>query len=145
MKFNFVKSKKVFFIISLVLVVAAIITFAVRGFNWDIEFVGGTELTFKLDDKATGEDEKKVEDAVVAIIGTDKFSSTRVSNGNEIVVRTTLVDEETDYNELNAAIDAKILEKFADAKVVLAEAEKVVYTIPAPEAAEGEDGRLGCH
>ena len=139
MKFNFVKSKNVFFIISLVLVVAAIITFAVRGFNWDIEFVGGTELTFKLDDKATGEDEKKVEDAVVAIIGTDKFSSTRVSNGNEIVVRTTLVDEETDYNELNAAIDAKILEKFADAKVVLAEAEKVVYTIPAPEAAEGEE------
>ena len=140
MKFNFVKSKKVFFIISLVLVVAAIVTFAVRGFNWDIEFVGGTELTFKLDNKATGEDEKKIEDAVVAIIGNESFSSTRVSNGNEVVVRTTLVDEDTDYAELNAAIDAKILEKFADAKAVSAEAEKVVYTIPEPEKAEEAEG-----
>ena len=145
MKFNFVKNQKVFFIISLVLVVAALITFAVRGFNWDIEFVGGTELTFKLDNKATGEDEKKIEDAVVAVIGNESFSSTRVANGNEVVVRTTLVDTETDYDELNSAIDAKILEKFADAKVVSAEAEKVVYTIPAPsqaeeaEAAEGEE------
>ena len=145
MKFNFVKNQKVFFIISLVLVVAALITFAVRGFNWDIEFVGGTELTFKLDNKATGEDEKKIEEAVVAVIGNESFSSTRVANGNEVVVRTTLVDTETDYDALNAAIDAKILEKFADAKVVSAEAEKVVYTIPAPsqaeeaEAAEGEE------
>ena len=37
-------------------------TFFVNGFNLDIEFVGGTELTFKLDDKATGEDEKKIEE-----------------------------------------------------------------------------------
>ena len=139
MKFNFVKNQKVFFIISLVLVVAAIITFAVRGFNWDIEFVGGTELTFKLDNKATGEDEKKIADAVMEIIGKDRFSSTRVANGNEVVVRTTLVDEETNYDELNAAIDAKLVEKFADAKAVLAAEEKVVYTIPAPAPAEGEE------
>lgn len=139
MKFNFVKNQKVFFIISLVLVVAAIVTFVVKGFNWDIEFVGGTEITFKLDNKATGEDEKKIADAVVEIIGKDSFSSTRVANGNEVVVRTTLVDEETDYDELNAAIDARIVEKFADAKVVSAEAEKVVYTIPEQAAAEGEE------
>ncbi|MBO4949786.1 MAG: protein translocase subunit SecF [Clostridia bacterium] len=139
MKFNFVKNQKVFFIISLVLVVAAIITFVTKGFNWDIEFVGGTELTFKLDNKVTGEDEKKIADAVVEIIGKDSFSSTRVANGNEVVVRTTLVDEETDYDELNAAIDARIVEKFADAKVVSAEAEKVVYTIPEQAAAEGEE------
>ncbi len=139
MKFNFVKNQKVFFIISLVLVVAALVTFATRGFNWDIEFVGGTELTFMLDNKATGEDEKKIEDAVVAIIGNDSFSSTRVANGNEVVVRTTLVDEETNYEELNAAIDAKLVEKFADAKLVSAAEEKVVYSIPAPVAAEGEE------
>ncbi|MBQ8758882.1 MAG: protein translocase subunit SecF [Clostridia bacterium] len=138
MKFSFVKNKKVFFVISLVLVVAAIITFAVRGFNWDIEFVGGTEFTFKLDNKATGQDEKKIEDATVAIIGTDSFSSTRVVNGNEVVVRTTLVDTETDYEELNKSIDAKIVEKFADAKRVSASAEKVVYTIPAPVSEETE-------
>lgn len=139
MKFNFVKNQKVFFIISLVLVVAAIITFVTKGFNWDIEFVGGTELTFKLDNKATGEDEKKIADAVVEIIGKDSFSSTRVANGNEVVVRTTLVDKETNYDELNAAIDAKIVEKFADAKVVSAEEEKVVYAIPEQAAAEGEE------
>ena len=138
MKFNFVKNQKVFFIISLVLVVAAIVTFAVRGFNWDIEFVGGTEFTFSLDNKATGEDEKKIEDAVVAIIGNDSFSSTRVSNGNEVVVRTTLVDTETDYAALYADVDAKVLAKYPEAKVVSTSEEKIVYAIAAPEA-EGEE------
>ncbi len=136
MKFNFVKNQKVFFIISLVLVVAAIVTFAVRGFNWDIEFVGGTELTFKLDNKATGEDEKKIADAVVEIIGNDRFSSTRVANSNEVVVRTTLVDTETDFDALNTAIGAKVVEKFADAKLVSAAEGIVVYTIPEPVAEE---------
>lgn len=132
MKFNFVKNQKVFFVISLILVVAAIITFVTKGFNWDIEFVGGTEITFKLDNKATGEDEKKIADAVVEIIGNDKFSSTRVANGNEVVVRTTLVDKETDFDALNAAIEEKIVAKFADAKLVSASEGAVVYTIPEP-------------
>jgi len=136
MKFSFVKNQKVFFVISLILVVAAIITFVTRGFNWDIEFVGGTEITFKLDGKATGEDEKKIADAVVEIIGKDSFSSTRVANGNEVVVRTTLVDKETDFDELNAALAAKIVEKFADATLVSAAEGVVVYTIPEPAAEE---------
>lgn len=142
MKFNFVKNQKVFFIISLVLVVAALITFAVRGFNLDIEFVGGTEFTFTLDNNATGEDEKKIEDAVVAIIGNDSFSSTRVANGNEVVVRTTLVDTETDYEALYADVDEKILSKYPEANVVSTGEEKIVYAIPEPvneETAEGEE------
>ena len=139
MKFSFVKNQKVFFIISLVLVVAAIVTFIVNGFNLDIEFVGGTELTFKLDNKATGEDEKKIEEAVVAIIGTDSFSSTRVANGNEVVVRTTLVDHETDYAALNSGIEEKLTAKFADAKLVSAGEELVVYTVPATLDTEGKE------
>ncbi len=139
MKFNFVKSQKVFFVISLILVVAAIITFVAKGFNWDIEFVGGTELTFKLDGKATGEDEKKIADAVVEIIGRDSFSSTRVANGNEVVVRTTLVDTETDFDELNAALGAKLTSKFADATLVSAAEGAVVYTIPEPSAEEAAE------
>ena len=139
MKFNFVKNQKVFFVISLILVVAAIITFVTKGFNWDIEFVGGTEITFKLDNKATGEDEKKIADAVVEIIGNDKFSSTRVANGNEVVVRTTLVDEETDFDALNAAIEERIVAKFADAKLVSASEGAVVFTVPEPVKEEAAD------
>ena len=138
MKFNFVKNQKVFFVISLVCVVAAIVTFFVHDFNLDIEFAGGTEIVFQLDSKATGEDEAKIEEIVRGVEGS-QFSSTKISNGNEVIVRTKLVDEEVDYDALNKDIDAKLVEKFPEAKVVSADKEVVVYTIPEPAKAEGED------
>ena len=140
MKFSFVKNQKVFFIISLVLVVAAIVTFFVHDFNLDIEFAGGTEIIFQLDNKVTGEDEAKFEEIVKGVEGS-QFSSAKaaVNNGaNEVVIRTKLVDEETDYEALNSQLDAKLVEKFPEAKLVSAEKETLVYTIPSPELAEGE-------
>ncbi len=138
MKFNFVKNQKIFFAISIVLVVAAIVTFFVHDFNLDVEFEGGTELTFKLDKAATGEDEANIEKAVSAVEGS-KFNSTKISNTNEIVVRTKLVDEETDFDALNTQIDTKLVEAFAGAVKVSAAEGVVVYTIPEPEKAEGEE------
>ena len=136
MKFNFVKNQKVFFAISLVLVVATIVSILTVGFNLDIEFVGGTELTFKLDQNATKDDEQKIENAVVEIIGKDNFSSVRVANGNEVVVRTMLVDKETDYNALNTEIGNRITALYPEAEFVSASEGAVVYNIPVEEAAE---------
>lgn len=133
MKFNFVKSRKIFFAISIVMVVATVVSLFTLGFNWDIEFVGGTELTFKLDANATKDDEKKIEDAVVSVIGKDSFSSIRVAEGNEVVVRTTLVDKDVNYDELNSAIDGKVKVLYPDATLVSADNMSVVYTIATEE------------
>ena len=138
MKFNFVKNQKIFFAISIVLVVAALVTFFVHDFNLDVEFEGGTELTFKLDKAATGEDEANIEKVVRAVEGS-KFNSTKISNTNEIVVRTKLVDEKTDFEALNTQIDTRLTEAFAGAVKVSAAEGTVVYTIPEPEKAEGEE------
>lgn len=113
MKFDFIKSGKVFFTITLAVLLAAIVCFFVRGFNMDIEFVGGTELSFALD-KGTKPDESKITEAVKNVVGAD-LSGVRTVNGNEFVVRTTLVDKETDYKALNEAIEEKVTELYANA------------------------------
>ena len=134
MNFNFVNNRKVFFAISIVLVVLSLVCFVIRGFNLDIEFVGGTELTFKLAD-GVKPDEEAVKAEVAKIVG-DKLSSVRTVNGNEFVIRTTLVDEKVDYDAANASVNAKVLELYPDA-VVLEEAKgKVVYAIAVAEDAE---------
>ncbi|MCL2529735.1 MAG: protein translocase subunit SecF [Coriobacteriia bacterium] len=43
---NFLKNRRIFFTISLILVVAAITVFIIRGPNLGIEFVGGTSINF---------------------------------------------------------------------------------------------------
>ncbi len=113
MKFDFIKSGKVFFTITLVVILAAIACFFIRGFNMDIEFVGGTELSFTLD-KGTKPDEAKIAQAVRDVIG-GEYSGVRTVNGNEFVVRTTLVDDETDFSALNEKIASKVTELYANA------------------------------
>jgi SecD/SecF fusion protein len=44
---NFLKHRKIFFVISLVLMLAASIALPLRGLNFGIEFVGGTSIDFK--------------------------------------------------------------------------------------------------
>ena len=136
MKFNFVKSRALFFAIALVMVIATVVSLFTVGLNLDIEFVGGTELTFQLDEKATQEDEDAIEKAVVEIVGKDNFSSLRVvgDNKDQVVVRTKIVDKETDFAAVNASIDAAVLELHPEATVVSAADGKVVYSIPAPVA-----------
>ena len=134
MKFSFVNNRKVFFAISVVLVVLSLVCFIIRGFNLDIEFVGGTELTFKLAD-GVKPDEEAVKKAVSEVIG-DKLSSVRTVNGSEFVIRTTLVDKETDFDALNESVNAKVAELYPEAALVESENGKLVYTIAVAEDAE---------
>ncbi len=44
---NFLKHRRIFFIVSLLLIVATLIAIPIRGLNFGIEFVGGTSIEFK--------------------------------------------------------------------------------------------------
>lgn len=48
MKFNFVENRKWFYIFSAILIVLSVISFAVKGFQQDIEFSGGTVIDMTL-------------------------------------------------------------------------------------------------
>ena len=141
MKFNFVKSRKIFFAIALIMVVATVVSYFTMGLNLDIEFVGGTELTFQLDNKVQKADEDAIKNAVIEVVGKDDFSSLRIvgDNKDQVVVRTKIVDKDTDFAAINASIDEAVLALYPEASVVSATEGKVVYSIPVEEHQETEE------
>lgn len=114
--FSFIKNQKFFFGIVIAALVVGIVSFIVRGFNLDIDFVGGTEISYNMGQPITKEDEAVIENDVKAIIGTENFSSLRVSGEKDIVtIRTLVMDNSDNTDEVSAAIDAKLAELYSTA------------------------------
>lgn len=131
--FSFVKNQKVFFTISILVVIAGIISFMTLGFNLDIDFVGGTEISYDMGQSVTKEDESSIEADVKEIIGQENFSSIRVSgNNNDVVtIRTLVIDNIDNTNDISAQIEAKLAELYPDA--VLQNGSSLtekIYTLP---------------
>jgi SecD/SecF fusion protein len=99
---NFLKHRRVFFIIALTLIVISLVAVPVRGLNFGIEFVGGTSIDFKdtgelsIDEMRTAFDEAAVENP---IIQTTTDSRTGASG---FIVRIATTDAE----EASATADA---------------------------------------
>lgn len=134
MKFSFVKNRKVFFAISLLMVVATIVSLLTVGLKFDIEFEGGTELVFVLDKQLNKEETNKLVSEVEKLIG--EKPSVRTAEGNQVILRTTLVDEEYDYESINAGIDAQVKALYPDAEQTSKGDGKLSYKIVVKEDAE---------
>jgi len=63
--FNYVKNAPIYFIITGVIVIIGIVSFVVRGFNWDIDFTGGTVMQYQLN---TPMDSKDAQDALSKLV-----------------------------------------------------------------------------
>ena len=138
-KFSFIKNQKIFFGIVVLVFVIGVVSFFVRGFNLDIDFVGGTEISYDMGQAVTKDDEAVIEADVKEIIGAENFSSLRVSGERDIVtIRTLVMDNSDNTAEISAAIDAKIAELYDNATLSAdsTETEKL-YTLP--EAEEGAE------
>ncbi len=116
MKFNLsiVKNKKIFFIITAVIVLAGILSMIFRGFYWDVDFAGGTEISYTVADETgladkLGEIEQAVRDALTEL-GSDgkKINSVRTVQGGFAVKSTELSDIEV------LAVDLAVKEYFND-------------------------------
>lgn len=83
--FGFNKNKKIFFAISLVLMVASIVSLLVQGFNLDTDFAGGMAVTYKIE----GDYQVKDIEAVVseALGANKKASSVQKSDNNEVIIK----------------------------------------------------------
>ncbi len=121
--FNFVKNRKIFFIFTALVVVAGIVSFFVQGFNFDIEFVGGTEISYVLEEgKAiTDKDEEAIKKLVIEEIGKENFSSLRVIGDNKdtVVIRTTLVEkDDVSWEDAGKAVNEAVKKIYPDMSVV---------------------------
>lgn len=108
--FNIIEKKKIFFIISSIIIAAGIVGFIVNGgFNTDIDFTGGSEVYVDL---GTEYDENAIRDAVKSIDGVS-VSTVQKSDGNSAVIRTTELSMEQ-----KIAVQDAIKEKFANANIL---------------------------
>ena len=89
--FDFVGNKKIFFLIIGVIFIVGMALFVFRGFNWDIDFVGGTILEYNLNKEVTTDDLDKVTKIVEDIIG-ERPSSVVQSGTQGVTIKTRQID-----------------------------------------------------
>ena len=120
--FSFTKNKNIFFILTAIMIIAGICSFVIRGFNFDIEFVGGTEISYDLKKTVEKSDEEAIKNMVTDIIGADNFSSLRIvgDNKNTVVIRTKLVsaDDEGKWDAAAADVEAAVKALYPDSTTV---------------------------
>jgi len=95
-EFQFIKCRKVFYIVAIVLIVIGIGTGLIRGFNWGIDFTGGTMMQFEMERKVEVADVERVLDEH-GIDGTIVHAG---ENNTQIIIRTTPSLENEERNIL---------------------------------------------
>ncbi len=120
--FGFEKNKKIFFAISIILMVASIASLLIQGFNLDTDFAGGMAVTYGI----KGEYEVKDIEAVVseALGANKKASSVQKSDNGEVIIKfgydnTLKTDaERADYSaEKIEAITTHLTDKYTDVEL----------------------------
>lgn len=93
---DFVSKKKIFYIISGTVIALGIVFFAIKGFNYGLDFSGGTtsNVTFN-EDMTLEEIQTKVVPVVVSATGEQSPEVSKVSGTNEVLIRTKSLDADT--------------------------------------------------
>lgn len=112
-KFPIVKNFKIFGIISILLCATGLVAllglpFGLNLFNFTIDFVGGTEMEFNLNQPVTGEIESQVAGLFKEVTGIDGSVTTVGNTGEQVAIRSTSIDSET-----RAAVIEKMNETFS--------------------------------
>jgi len=100
--FDFIGKRKLSLVIVAIVFVVGMASFFIRGFNWDIDFVGGTILEYQLDRAITNDDLARIENIVIGVIGVENFSNVVSSGTNGALIRTQQIDSEPRERITNA-------------------------------------------
>ena len=103
--FDFVGKRKISLVIVIIILAVGITSFIVRGFNWDIDFVGGTILEYQLNRTVTTEDTDRITALVGEIIGAANVSNVVTSGAQGVSIRTQQIESE-DRERITAALMA---------------------------------------
>ena len=107
--FDFVGKRKIFFSISLGLIIIGVIFFFAKGFNWDIDFIGGTTMQFHIgqDLKSDNEARNNIASLVEEATGVPVSSTQATGSGfQDIVIKTLTLNTEQRDNAFNAVAQA---------------------------------------
>ncbi len=120
---NITGRKKIFFIISGILVIASIASLLIQGFNLDTDFAGGSVVTFKLGSDFNSEEVEKIASEVLG--SNQKPSSVQKSTNNEVIIKFAFAEglnNDTDRNNFSdtkiAEMTTKLTEKYGSATVI---------------------------
>jgi len=119
---NITGNKKIFFIISIVLMVASAASLLIQGFNLDTDFAGGMAVTVGI---GADFEVKDVEGVVSDALGKDQqASSVQKSENNEVIIKfgydnaLKTDDERTAFSEEKiSAIEAALTEKYGTIEI----------------------------
>ncbi len=94
MKFDFIKNKKISFIIVAVVFLIGLSSFIFKGFNIDIDFAGGTEIIIEIGAEFNEDDVREVVEGVTSnnIVSSIRKSG---SSSDEVVIQTKEIDSDT--------------------------------------------------
>lgn len=102
--FNVITHGKKFFALSIILVVAGIISLFAQGINWDMDFVGGTSLQINLGQEF---ENSEIEEMVAEIIGTEPVVRRVGDTGHEVMIQTISLE-----SDMRDAIYTALAERF---------------------------------
>ncbi|MBR1884412.1 MAG: protein translocase subunit SecF [Clostridia bacterium] len=103
---NFLKHKNVFLILSILVIVSGIVIGFVRGFKFDIDFMGGTRIQVDIGESY---DERELKNIVKEVIGEEPLVQSLSSSENMVSLTTNTITEE----QSNSVIDA-LKEKYTN-------------------------------
>jgi preprotein translocase SecF subunit len=97
MLFHIVEKRNIFFIISAIVIAAGIISMFTLGFNFDIDFLGGTTMHIELEKEYDGTtDYEKLNAAVMEVTGENVSSIQKTGDaGDEVIIKVKEIDSET--------------------------------------------------
>lgn len=110
-QFDFIGHKKLFYIITLAVTVIGILSFVIRGFNWGIDFVGGTTMQFHIGTRVDTAEAEKIGKLVADAVGTsvnpaDVIVQGSGNNFQDAVIKSPTLDTEQRDAAFSAVRDA---------------------------------------
>ncbi|MDO4562712.1 MAG: protein translocase subunit SecF [Clostridia bacterium] len=120
---NPTSKKNVFFVISGVLVIISLISFFVRGFNYDIDFSGGTSFQIALGKEYTSDMEDTV-NSIISEISGNTAQIQKTGDGTEMLIKTSELT-----NEQQTEVVEKLKESFGIDQSGILNVEKVGETV----------------
>ncbi|WPX09401.1 protein translocase subunit SecF [Anaerocellum danielii] len=85
-KIDFMGKRKYFYIVSILVMVIGLISYLVQGFNYDIDFTGGTVLEINLHKVPTAQEISELEKLTKKITGTQTPIVRKVEDGKKIMI-----------------------------------------------------------
>lgn len=139
--YNFLANKKIAFIISAILLVSGLASFIILGFNFGVDFTGGSKITMQLENKPSAGDMDKIESIVIDKVGKDNFVSLINSTANNKTVIVTVKSVESFDNRVRGILSSLygVTEEELGDKNVSQDSEYAYFTFNSKAAVKEDD------